>query len=63
VTAVYILRAFIAQDWHPFVRLLGTGAVVAAIMILGVSILYRRHWHDYVMAFARTKMHFWGARH
>jgi polysaccharide transporter, PST family len=59
VAAVYMLRAFIAQDWHPFVRLLGTGAAIATVMIVGASILYRHHysprdllWLGYVLGVA-----------
>jgi PST family polysaccharide transporter len=40
--AVYALRIFIAEDWHPIVRLLVTGAVIAAIMACGIALVYGR---------------------
>jgi polysaccharide transporter, PST family len=40
--AVYALRIFIAEDWHPIVRLLVTGGVIAAIMTCGIALVYGR---------------------
>jgi PST family polysaccharide transporter len=42
VGASYVLRTFIAQDWHPIVRLLATGCVIAAIMMCGAALVYGR---------------------
>jgi PST family polysaccharide transporter len=41
VAAAWILRIDIASGWHPLVRLLSTGAVIAAIMACGWLLLYR----------------------
>jgi PST family polysaccharide transporter len=42
VGAVYALRTFITEDWHPIVRLLVTGGVIAAIMTCGIALVYGR---------------------
>ena len=42
VGAVWALRIFIAQDWHPIVRLLVTGAIIAAVMTCGAALVYGR---------------------
>src|SRR5262249_5396695 len=39
---VWALRIFIAQEWHPFPRLLVTGVVIAAVMTCGTALLYGR---------------------
>ena len=41
VAAVWALRIDIATGWHPLVRLLSTGAVIAVIMACGWLLLYR----------------------
>jgi PST family polysaccharide transporter len=40
--ATYVLRTFIAQDWHPIVRILATGGVIAAVMMCGAAVVYGR---------------------
>jgi len=42
VGAVWGLRIFIPQDWHPVARLLATGAVIAFIMTCGTALVYGR---------------------
>jgi PST family polysaccharide transporter len=42
VGAVYLLRAFVAQEWHPVLRLLVTGGAIAGIMACGAALLYGR---------------------
>jgi PST family polysaccharide transporter len=40
--AVYALRMLIGDDWHPIVRLLLTGGVIAATMACGIALVYGR---------------------
>lgn len=42
VGAVWALRICIPQGWHPFARLLITGAVIAATMMCGTALVYGR---------------------
>jgi polysaccharide transporter, PST family len=42
VGAVWAVTIFIPQGWHPFARLLVTGALIAAIMTCGIALLYGR---------------------
>ena len=42
VGAVWGLTIFIPQDWHPFARLLVTGALIAVIMTCGIALVYGR---------------------
>jgi PST family polysaccharide transporter len=42
VGAAWALRVYVAQAWHPIVRLLTTGMTIAAIMACGWVILYGR---------------------
>jgi O-antigen/teichoic acid export membrane protein len=40
--AVYALRTFLAEEWHPILRLLATGVVIAATMACGIALVYGR---------------------
>jgi PST family polysaccharide transporter len=40
--AVYALRTFMDDDWHPIVRLLLTGSVIAATMVCGLALAFGR---------------------
>jgi PST family polysaccharide transporter len=40
--AVYALRTFFAEGWHPILRLFVTGGLVAAIMACGIALVYGR---------------------
>jgi polysaccharide transporter, PST family len=42
VSAVWALTIFIPQDWHPFARLLVTGALIVVIMTCGIALAYGR---------------------
>lgn len=42
VAAVYAVRVFMAPDWHPFLRLLATGAAIAGVMACGLALIYGR---------------------
>jgi O-antigen/teichoic acid export membrane protein len=42
VGAAWALRVYVAEAWHPFVRLLMTGIIIAAIMACGWILLYGR---------------------
>jgi hypothetical protein len=42
VGAVWALTIFIPPGWHPFARLLVTGALIAAIMTCGIALVYGR---------------------
>ena len=42
VGAVWALRIFVPQEWHPFARLLATGALIGVIMMCGTALVYGR---------------------
>jgi len=42
LAAVSALTIYVAQDWHPSVRLLVSAAVIAAIMTCGIAFVYGR---------------------
>jgi PST family polysaccharide transporter len=42
VSAVWALRVHLANDWHPIIRLLMTGATIGVIMACGAAVLYGR---------------------
>jgi polysaccharide transporter, PST family len=42
VAATWTLRHFLAWNWHPFPRLLGSGAIIAVMMAFGIVLVYGR---------------------
>jgi PST family polysaccharide transporter len=42
VSAVFVLRVFVAQEWNSVLRLLATGGVIGGTMVCGAALLYGR---------------------